>query len=656
MLKIKEDKEEIEIYYNEQLFFKQTPSRPIFSIGIGKTKFKMSHNQFKIREKFLKQYKLTHFELISQSSKEIDILFHNQNFSLYVNFSIRNNELLITFHCEDVRINRFWINLVSSVDEAIYGCGEQFSVLNLRNHKVPIWVIDSTPVTKGKFDTYFPLPSFMSLNKKKIESYFFHLESSTYSLFDFTDGNFHQLYSYEIPSRVVIGKFDSYLETLRNFSDLLGRQPRFPDWVYDGIIIGIQGGNQVVKEKINIAKKSNINVAAVWCQDWQGIRMTSFGQQLFWDWKYDNDRYPELPEFIRTLEEENVKFLGYINSHLALEGDLYKEAGKKGYCIKNIEDEDYGVVTTDFPSAILDLTNPECVDWLKTIIKENMIGVGLGGWMVDYGEYLPTDAILHSGINAETFHNAYPTIWSRIFYETLEEENLQNDLLCFHRSNYIYGAKYSMVQFSGDQLVDWNKEMGIPSIIPAAISLGVCGVGNYSFDIGGYTTFADFKRTKEMFMRSAEISAFSMVMRTHEGNKPKENWQYDSDQETLDHLSKMVNIHVKLKPYLKDIEEQYITEGKPTIRGLFLHYPEDLEVYELKFQYLFGRDILVAPVIEPNKQEWRVYLPKEKWVHMWSGKSYEKGWHIISTPLGEPPIFYRKESKYKRLFESLKEQ
>jgi len=164
-------------------------------------------------------------------------------------------------------------------------------------------------------------------------------------------------------------------------------------------------------------------------------------------------------------------------------------------------------------------------------------------------------------------------------------------------------------------------------VIIAALSMTMSGMGLTHSDIGGYTTFAKnvpeliwTKRTKELFMRWAEQAVFTPVMRTHEGNWPDENWQFDSDEETLLHFAMMSNIHAKLKPYIKSLVENCCKDYEPIIMPLNLIYKMDNivdNIEECKYEYLFGKDLLVAPVLEPNTEEWEVVLPPDAWIHMW---------------------------------------
>ena len=647
LLRISSQEKNFDLYYKEQLFFSHSSTDPCFEVGIGNAKYKQFHASFRINDHLKLRIPLKDFKILSILDNQIIIEFSNGEESLVVEFIEIDGRLLIAPKTENDSLNRLWIKLKSKSEEAIFGCGEQFSKLNLKGYNVPIWVEDAFPASR-KDRTYYPQPNFISSNQ-----YYCHVDTSFYSEFNFENDAYHELYIWDIPKEIYIGKYESMLQVVENLNRLLGIQPKLAEWAYEGIWLGIQGGPEIINKKIEKAKNHGIKVAAVWCQDWQGIRLTSFGKQLFWNWKYDNSIYPNLPEYIKSLNSEGIRFLGYINTMLAMEGDLYKVASEKGYCIKNEDGEDYYLMMTDFPAPQLDFTNPESVEWLKFIIKKHMIGIGLNGWMVDYGEYIPVDARIYSGISGEEFHNQNPTIFTKLNYEVLAEENLLDEVIFFARSGFTGTSKYNLMQFSGDQRVDWDENVGLPSVIPAAINIGMCGIGYFHFDIGCYATYAQFKRDKELFMRSAENAVFSMLMRTHEGNRPDVNWQFDSDDETLNHLAKMVKIHIHLKPYLKDLSQQYQEMGIPPIRGCFLHYENDPELKRLKFQYLFGRDLLVAPVIKPNQSHWKVYLPKDDWVHVWTGKNYLGGWVTVDAQIGKPPVFYRKESEYSELFKMI---
>jgi alpha-glucosidase len=150
-------------------------------------------------------------------------------------------------------------------------------------------------------------------------------------------------------------------------------------------------------------------------------------------------------------------------------------------------------------------------------------------------------------------------------------------------------------------------------------------------------------------------------MRTHEGTRPRVEYddiQFDYDDEVLEHFGKMSHIHTQLKNYFLYLSDEYQESGIPLIRAMYLHYEDDPEVHELKYQFLLGRDLLVAPVYKPKSEweKWSVYFPGGLWVSPWSGKEFGpgKGWEEVDAPLGQPTVFYRKESKFSDLFYNLR--
>ncbi|MGC9771195.1 alpha-glucosidase [Fervidobacterium islandicum] len=643
---------------------------PIFAVGRGENTYEMSHGNFNISKYYNEKIPLRKFKVLSKNENQCEILFFSPSGEeLKSKFSLIADKLTIEILSASKNLNRFWIYIPTYESEEIYGCGEQYSYLNLRGKRVPLWVSEQG-VGRNKRDiithfanfkddaggdwytTYFPQPTFVSSR-----NYYSIVHSYAYSEFDFSHEDFHELEIHEIPKKIEFGTGNSLIDTVVKLTKSIGLPNPLPDWVYDGVILGLQGGRDVVMPKIMRALEKGLKITGLWIQDWEGKRITTFGKQLMWNWVYDENMYPNLPEMIDQLRDMGIRTLGYINTFLALEGSLYQEASKKGYLVRKPNGEEYHVVVTTFPAALVDFTNPEAREWIKKVIKSNMIGIGLSGWMADFGEYLPTDAVLYDGTPAELYHNRYPVDWAKINAEAVEEAGKMGEVVFFMRAGNLHSARYSTLFWHGDQLVNWSKDDGLPSVIVAALSMTMSGIGLTHSDIGGYTTLAKnvpdivvTKRTKELFMRWAEQSTFTPVMRTHEGNWPDENWQFDSDEETLKHFARMSMVHYALKPYIKQLVEKYAYEGKPIIMPLNLRYRiENTE--ELKYQYLFGEDLLVAPVIESGQDTKKVFIPDDEWVHLWSGKRYTGGTYEIEAPIGYPPVFYLADSEWKDVFE-----
>ena len=496
--------------------------------------------------------------------------------------------------------------------------------------------------------TFYPQTTFVSSR-----SYFFHAFTYAYANYDFSNPNHHELEFWQLPSRLVWSVKPSLLEVVQDVSALLGRQPTLPDWVHDGMILGIQDGTRVCLDKLAKATEHGVLVNGIWAQDWEGQNFTSFGKRLLWNWVWNEQLYPDLDKTIPLLKEQGVRFLGYINPYVVRGQSLCNEALQKGFLALDFIGDPYYVDFGEFFGGIVDFTNPEAYEWYKQVIKKNLIEFGLAGWMADFGEYLPTDVVLYSGLDAKIAHNEWPGLWARLNREAVDESGKANEIVFFMRAGNADSLRYCPMMWAGDQNVDWSEDDGLPSVITSALSLAMSGMGLHHSDVGGYTTLYGMRRTKELFLRWAEFAACTPMMRSHEGNRPKDNWQFDSDEETLQRLATCTELFVALKEYRKDAVEQNAKQGIPVMRPLFLHY-DDARLYNLKDEYLLGRDLLVAPVIVEGATSRSVILPEDTWIHVWTGKVFSGGRHQIDAPLGHIPLFYRQVSPFRRLFEDLR--
>lgn len=663
MLEFREIQNGVELLKNGRSVYEfKVGSNPVF-VGFGKNEYKMSHGSFKIKEKASKPIAVN-INSVELTDGRVIANADEGNFVLSVSNGCHLNIKVNGFN----NYNRLYIELPAEKSEHIYATGEIFSEFDLRGKKVNCFVaehINALQVGKkivkqifgfrnsqkkqkfSNYETYYAQPTFLSSKK-----YYFHSFATARSEFDFRETNRHLITIDEIAD-FCFGFGNTFEDVISDLSLTLGRQPELPDWVYNGEILGIQGGSEIMMNKVENALNHDMAVSGVWIQDWEGRRVTAVGKQLYWNWEHDAELYPELPSKIKELNEKGIKVLGYCNTFLAVEKPLYKEASEKGYCVKNKEGEDYYVTITTFPAAIVDLTNPDACSWLKNIIKKNMIDFGFSGWMADFGEYLPTDAVLFSGEDAELVHNTWPARWAKLNREVVEEAGKLGEIMFFTRAGYSETPKYSTMMWNGDNHVDFSIDFGLASVIPAMLSLTCCGFGLSHSDIGGYTTFFNLKRSEEVFMRWCEMNAFTPVLRGHEGLNPELNAQFDASEEVLSHGRKFSNIYKSLKPYLKQAVKYNSEKGIGVVRPLFFYYDEE-KAYKECYEYLLGRDILVSPVIRPKAKSKTVYLPNDIWVHLWSGKEYKGGEYEIPAPIGEIPVFIRKDSTFKNEFLNLK--
>jgi alpha-glucosidase len=188
------------------------------------------------------------------------------------------------------------------------------------------------------------------------------------------------------------------------------------------------------------------------------------------------------------------------------------------------------------------------------------------------------------------------------------------------------------------------------------LSSGLLGNAYHHSDIGGYTSLFGNVRTPELLMRWSEMAAFTPVMRSHEGNRPGENLQLDQDPEVLAHFARMTQLYCGLVPYLRHVSAEAAATGLPVQRPLFLHYPADAESYTIQDQYLYGPDMLVAPVWQAGQHSRPVYLPAGvDWEQLWDGEGVEGGqWIEAAAPIGRPAVYFDPESRFAALFRQLR--
>ncbi len=652
------------LLYQNQCILNHSAENPSVYIGYGNETVGMYRGNFDIKDYVIERYALRNVS-VQGNNNEYSLNFDNK---LKANIRVQNDIFLMDFEKVDENINRFWIRIDADENEKCYGCGEQMSYFNLRGRNFPLWTSEpgvgrdkSTYVTwrsdvENKaggdyYNTNYPQPTYIST-----KHYYLHIDSTAYAEFNFINNDFHELQVWEVPGQIRIEAAPSYVKLLEKLTAFFGRQPELPDWVYNGAILGVQGGTERSFSLVDRSIRNGIKVSGVWCQDWAGKRVTSFGKRLNWNWKWNKEMYPELPEKIKEYKEKDIRFLAYNNPYLVKEGDLYQEGLEKGYFAKSLDGKDYLVDFGEFDCGVVDLTNPEAYSWFKELIKKYIIDFGIDGWMADFGEYLPTDLKLHNGVSPMIEHNHWPVLWARCNYEALVETGKLGELVYFMRAGGAGSQKYCTLLWAGDQSVDFSRHDGLVTVICGALSAAMCGCGLHHSDIGGYTSLFNNCRTKEVFLRWAEMAAFTPVMRTHEGNRPEENFQYYDDADTLEQFGRLTDIYTMLAPYTKSLVKSNSETGLPVQRPLFIHYENDEKTYDIQTEYLFGEDMLIAPVYLPDVAEWEVYLPNDQWVHLWTGNEFNGGIVKVSAEIGYTPAFYKKTSKYSDIFEAIRKK
>nr|GMC79330.1 putative alpha-xylosidase 2 [Ipomoea batatas] len=589
--------------------------------------------------------------------------------------------------------NRIFLTYSSEKNERFYGFGEQFSQLDFKGKRVPIFVQEQgigrgdQPITfaanlvsyraGGDWSTtYAPSPFYMTSKMRSL-----YLEGYNYSVFDLTrhDRVQIQVNGDSLEGQILHG--DSPCELIEHLTESIGRPPELPEWIISGAVVGMHGGTDTVHSIWNEMQRHGVPVSAFWLQDWVGQRETMIGSQLWWNWETDTTRYYGWQQLIKDLNAQHIKVMTYCNPCLApmdtkpnTRRHLFEEAKNSGILVKDKYGQPYMVPNTAFDVGMLDLTHPHTAGWFKQVLKE-MVDDGVRGWMADFGEGLPVDACLYSGEDPIAAHNRYPELWAKINRDFVDEwrstniynemEDQEEGLVFFMRSGYRNSPRWAMLFWEGDQMVSWQTNDGIKSSVVGLLSSGMSGYALNHSDIGGYCSvnipFFKYTRSEELLLRWMELNAFTTIFRTHEGNKPSSNTQFYSNNRTLSHFARFAKVYKAWKFYRIQLVKEASQKGLPVCRHLFLHYQDDDRVHSLTYeQFLIGSEILVVPVLDKGKETVKAYFPIgecSSWKHIWTGKLYSKQGYeaMVEAPIGYPAIFVKDGSAVGETFlENLK--
>jgi alpha-glucosidase len=451
---------------------------------------------------------------------------------------------------------------------------------------------------------------------------------------------------------------NSVLEQIETFTKISGRMSTLPKWYHSGAIVCSMGGSKKARKLVSDLKRHDTKIAGLWIQDWTGSHNTVIGLRLWWTWTLDEKLYPDFAKLTKELKKDGIETLTYINPFLTppnfrknKRSKYYLQAHKNGYFVKDESGEPYAQDMGGFSGTLVDFTNPMARAWFKNIIKKELIDKGVKGWMHDYGESLPFDAVLHSGQSAAKYHNEYVVEWAKLAREVIKETGHASDTTFFMRAGHLKSPKYAPSFWTGDQLTSWDKHDGIKTAVTGLLSSGFSGYSINHSDIGGYASFnnrfsGNITRSRELLYRWIELNAFTSLFRTHDGINPGMSYQINTDEDTLAFFAKFSKIFAVLAPYREKLFKAAAQKGHPVVRHPILHYPKDQTITKLDYQFMLGDQFMVAPVLDPDKPAQRVYLPRGSWVHLWSHKTISSNgkWVVINAPVGQPPVFYKKGS------------
>ncbi len=283
---------------------------------------------------------------------------------------------------------------------------------------------------------------------------------------------------------------------------------------------------------------------------------------------------------------------------------------------------------------------------------QGAIDDGWDGWMYDFGEYVPMDAVMFNGMKGIEAHNVYTNL-----YQKAAMDIVGPDRLIFVRSGYSGSTGNGTVPinvagtgglvpmlWAGDQATDFDLAQGLPSALVSAINAGLSGLPLWSSDISGYHYVYNSPPDKEVYLRWTELGAFSVDM--HDENEGAGNgdssvrWQIWKDQETLDTYRAYASLKTQMIPYLQTAVAQARATGMPVMRHLIIGHAKDPKTYAIGDEYMFGDSLLVAPVVARGQTSRSVYLPDDAYYDWWTGARVAGHQSITAdAPLDIVPLY-----------------
>lgn len=494
----------------------------------------------------------------------------------------------------------FAASFTLSPGEKIFGCGESFSRLDKRGQKIVLWTDDANGIQNPTM--YKPVPFFMSSN-----GYGMFMHTSTPITCDFG-------VSFNAVNTMMIGddELDLFIfigspkEILNEYTNLTGKSPMPPLWSFGLWMSRITYSSEKEVRDISAKLRSNripsdvIHLDVGWFEtDWRT------------DYKFSTSRFTNAAKMISDLKNVGHRISLWQLPYFVPKNRLFPEIVSKGLYVKD------GKGNLPYEDAILDFSNPETVKWYKAQL-DTLLKMGVSAIKVDFGEAAPPYGIYASGRTGFYEHNLYPVRYNKAVAEITKQ--VTGDNIIWARAAWAGSQRYP-VHWGGDAE---NSSNAMLAELRGGLSFGLSGFSFWSHDIGGFV----LKTPEELYRRWAPFGFLSSHTRSH-GVPPKEPWEFSKS--FLDEYRLNAEMKYKLMPYVYAQAKHCSENGLPMVRALFVEFPDDPGVWTVEDEYMFGTDILVAPLFQDNVYERDVYLPKGKWINYQSGEVYNNGWNHIKA-------------------------
>lgn len=483
--------------------------------------------------------------------------------------------------------------------EKIFGCGESFTSLNKVGQKVHLTVTD--PQGPETDQMYKPVPFFMS-NR----GYGVFMHTSAPATCDFGA-------SYIGADRIFMEdeKMDFFFfigepkEILDEYTNITGKSPMLPLWSFGTWMSRISYFTQ--DEGLDIAKQLRANKIPA---DVIHFDTGWFGVDWQCDYEFSKDRFADPVAMLKTLKDKNFHTCLWQLPYFTPKNALFSEIIEKGLNVRN------ATGGMPYEDAVLDFSNPEAVKWYQGHIA-HLLSEGVATIKCDFGEAAPLGGLYHSGKTGLYEHNLYPLRYNKALWEVINRETGEG--IIWARSAWAGSQRYAL-HWGGDAA---TTNTGMLGDLRGGLSFGLSGFSFWSHDIGGFVTASP----EDIYRRWLPFGFLSSHSRAH-GAPPTEPWLISKD--FTDAFRACAEMKYKLMPYVYAQAKDCSNRGLPMVRALFIEFPDDPGAWNVEDEYMFGSQILVAPLLESGTER-TCYLPKGKWIDYQTGKVYDGGYQTIKA-------------------------
>jgi len=532
-------------------------------------------------------------------------------------------------------------------DEQFFGLGEKTGSLNRRGKNYKMWNSDRPCYSVTEDPIAKSIPFFMSsyrygifLDNTYKTEFKFGTESQDYYSFEAPDGAFVYYFIY--------GK--DYKDIQQQYITLTGQPIMPPKWA-----LGFaQSRGLYTKENqaLEVAaefRKRKIPIDIIY----QDIGWTQNLQDF--EWRKGNYTNPKV--MLKKLKDNGFKMIVSQDPVISQKGNKqWTEADKLGYFVKDVRTNKAYEMPWPWGGncGVVDFTIPEVADWWGKY-QQKPIDDGISGFWTDMGEPAWSNEEDTDRLNMkhrlgmhDEIHNVYGLTWDKVVKEQFEKRNPNKRIFQMTRSAYAGLQRYTFGwtndSGNGNDVLDGWAQM--ENQVAVGISAGLGGIPFWTTDISGYCgDITDYPAMAELYTRWMQFGVFCPLSRAHhEGDNAVEPWMFGEVAEK--NTKAAIELKYQLFPYLYTYSRKAHDTGLPITRGLFMEYPNDLEAAKIDNQFIFGEELLVAPVLKKGERVKRVYLPDGEWIDFNDKKTEYLGGQTVAykAPLNTIPIFVRKAS------------